>query len=122
MIFFNDKLAKQFRGFCNTNQIFIDSPIDGVNLFPWDTDLSKEMTLDGADISDALMLGKRAERFFSEWIEINGEYEILKEGIQIFYGKETLGEFDFLLKELATNRIIHLEMVYKFYLFDKNYR
>lgn len=70
------------------------------------------------DIPDNLMLGKRAERYFSEIIERSTEYELVVENVQIIEGRETLGEFDFFLKRLADNQMIHLELVYKFYVYD----
>ncbi len=65
-----------------------------------------------------LMLGKRAEKYFSNWIKASDKYEMLHENIQVFNDKITLGEFDFILKCLTDDRIIHVELVYKFYLLD----
>ncbi len=70
------------------------------------------------ELPDSLMLGKRAERFFTEWIRDSAEYELIAENIQIIEGKITVGELDCIVKRIADNQLIHVELVYKFYLYD----
>jgi hypothetical protein len=41
----------------------------------------------------------------------------LYENIQVIEDKKTIGEIDFLLKK-NTKQVIHMELAYKFYLFD----
>ena len=43
---------------------------------------------------------------------------MLYENIQIIDGKKTIGEIDFIIEELKTKALIHMELAYKFYLFD----
>jgi uncharacterized protein len=37
---------------------------------------------------------------------------------QVIHEKKTLGELDFLLRNQSTQQVIHVELVYKFYLYD----
>lgn len=46
-------------------------------------------------------------------------YGIIAKNLQIIPGKITLGELDFLIRDIQLKEIIHLEMAYKFYLFDE---
>ena len=64
-----------------------------------------------------LRLGKQIERWVSLAINKSSKYDIVLENIQVFKGKITIGEFDFIIREIESNRLIHLELVYKFYLY-----
>ncbi len=65
-----------------------------------------------------IRLGKQIERVFSFLIQNSSNYFILKENCQIIDGKVTIGELDFIIKNNGTKEISHLEIVYKFYLYD----
>jgi len=65
-----------------------------------------------------LRLGHMAERIVSELIKSSSNYEVLYENIQVTENKNTMGEIDFILKNLITAQIIHMELAYKFYLYD----
>ncbi|MDG1332499.1 MAG: DUF1853 family protein [Crocinitomicaceae bacterium] len=69
-------------------------------------------------IPERLMLGKRAERYFSEWVRRSSEFDLVAENIQVIDQKQTLGEFDFIVRRKSDDQLIHVELVYKFYLFD----
>lgn len=64
------------------------------------------------------VLGKRAEYFFKFCADQSANYEVIASNIQIFRCKRTLGELDYILKDLKTKNIIHVELVYKFYIFE----
>lgn len=63
-------------------------------------------------------LGHIAERVVGQAIKVSENYEVLFENIQILEGKNTIGEIDFILREVETEQVIHLELAYKFYLYD----
>lgn len=69
-------------------------------------------------IPTKLRLGHLVEKIVSELIKSSSNYKVLHENLQIFEDKKTIGEVDFLIKEINTQQITHLELVYKFYLFD----
>ena len=65
-----------------------------------------------------IRLGHLAEKIVSELIKLSANYNVLYENIQIIDGKKTIGEIDFIIEELKTKALIHMELAYKFYLFD----
>ena len=67
-------------------------------------------------IDEKLRLGKYVERLVSFELEQQENVSILAENIQIQQDKITLGELDCLL--LKNNKPIHLEIIYKFYVYD----
>ena len=58
------------------------------------------------------------EKIISELIKSSNNYKVLYENIQIIEGKKTIGEIDFFIKNTTTKRLIHMELAYKFYLYD----
>lgn len=69
-------------------------------------------------IDKKLRLGKLVERFVSQELQRDNSVHILAENIQIQNNKITLGELDCLLTK--DNTPIHLEIIYKFYLYDES--
>ncbi|MFT5266325.1 MAG: hypothetical protein ACI8YQ_005089 [Polaribacter sp.] len=65
-----------------------------------------------------LRLGHLAERIVSELIKASTNYNVLYENVQIIEDKKTIGEIDFIIEEINTKALIHMELAYKFYLFD----
>ncbi|WP_194850460.1 DUF1853 family protein [Nonlabens antarcticus] len=76
------------------------------------------------DIPAETVLGKRAESFFQFCVEQSSNYNVILANEQIFRGKATIGELDFILEERASKKLIHVELVYKFYIYEpsKQYR
>ncbi|MFD1553046.1 DUF1853 domain-containing protein [Putridiphycobacter roseus] len=65
-----------------------------------------------------LRLGHIIEKVFAHFIQAASNFEILYENLQIIDQKRTLGELDFIVKDLEKNKLIHVEVAYKFYLLD----
>jgi hypothetical protein len=65
-----------------------------------------------------LRLGNRLERFFSFIIQESKTYEMIAENVQIVAHKVTLGELDFIIRNVQTQEIIHVELGGKLYLYD----
>ncbi|WP_430408255.1 DUF1853 family protein [Kordia sp.] len=70
------------------------------------------------ELPTKLRLGHMVEKVVAELIKASTNYKLLHENIQILEEKNTIGELDFILEEIHSNKIIHLELAYKFYLFD----
>jgi hypothetical protein len=51
-------------------------------------------------------------------LEYSSNYEILVYNLPIREEKQTLGEVDFILRDLETEKIIHVELTYKFYIIE----
>ncbi len=105
-------------GFFKTQLVSTESLISGIPNFDFNQEEMNSFTDSELGIPERLMLGKRAERYFSEWIKRSDSYELLVENIQIIEDKQTLGEFDFIVRRLVDDQLIHIELIYKFYLFD----
>lgn len=103
----------QYEGFINTPNLWRSDEIAGLHQFIIPKFKTQSFT---NHIPEALMLGKRVERFFSYQIKQSEEFEIIIENLQITKNKITLGELDCILRH--RNELIHLEIVYKFYLYD----
>lgn len=65
-----------------------------------------------------LRLGHLVEKIVGALLQLATNYELLYENTQIREGKKTIGELDFIIRENSTQRVIHVELAYKFYLFD----
>jgi hypothetical protein len=65
-----------------------------------------------------IRLGHLVENIVSELIKSSTNYKVLYENVQVIEDKKTIGEIDFLIEETTTKQLIHMELAYKFYLFD----
>lgn len=82
-------------------------------------ELPKKITIPFTEeIPPSLVLGKRAERFFDFAIKQSSGYQMKAQNLQVIYEKKTLGEFDFFVEDVEERTALHIELVYKFYLFD----
>ena len=61
-------------------------------------------------------LGLRFEALVAYWLMISPNYKLLSKNIQIIENGITLGEVDFIIEDLNSKKIIHLEVAVKFYL------
>lgn len=105
-------LQKRYEGFLKTPLLWKSEAIP--NLIPFKI-VSESDTID-IEIDEKLRLGKYVERLVSFQLNQQKNISILAENIQIQNGKITLGELDCLL--IKNNKPIHLEIIYKFYLYD----
>ncbi|PHS62857.1 MAG: hypothetical protein COB12_10155 [Flavobacterium sp.] len=108
-----NNIQAQYNGFLQTSLLWENSVL-GLKQLKLPT---KEMTVFNETIPDNLRLGKRVERFVSHELKQHKAIEILIENVQIQNEKITIGELDCILKLDKTP--IHLEIVYKFYLYDE---
>ncbi len=61
-------------------------------------------------------LGSMFEGLISFWLKISPNYQLLAQNIQIIEEGITHGEIDFILRDLQSQKTIHLEVAVKFYL------
>ncbi|MGB1216287.1 MAG: DUF1853 family protein, partial [Saprospiraceae bacterium] len=94
----------------------LDDSVTGMPSF----DLSELNIIDDLEfqLPNNLRLGHLIEKIVSELIKSSTNYKILYENSQLIENKNTIGEIDFIIKEIKTQSLIHLELAYKFYLFD----
>lgn len=117
------RLKHQLQGFIETPPLWEEKykglqqfTLPKIN-FPEDLCIGNELP----ELASNFVLGKRMECFFRLIISKSSQYELLSNNIQISRDKITLGELDFLLKDLEIKKIIHLELVFKFYVYDPTF-
>ncbi len=105
----------QFKGFINTPNLWQGNAIFGMDQL----ELPKmQAEFHNKDLNPKLRLGKLVENFVFEVLNQSESTIIIAENIQIRKEKISIGEIDCILQ--LSNKIIHLEIVYKFYLYDEN--
>ncbi|MFV8225745.1 DUF1853 family protein [Christiangramia aquimixticola] len=67
------------------------------------------------------ILGKRMESFFEIAIEHSPRYDLIAANLQIISENTTCGELDFLVYDHKTSKPLHVELVYKLYVYDPNF-
>lgn len=116
-----NQIQKQYEGFLNTPPLwenigpfkmeqFILPPDNGTHIL--------ENINAAPGLIKNYVLGKRVEIFFSFLIDNSAEYDLIAKNLQIVEEKITIGEIDFLVQDTGNGEILHIEMVYKFYLYD----
>jgi hypothetical protein len=94
----------------------LDFSITGLQTFDLsELDLATDLDF---QIPANVRLGHLVEKVVSELIKSSTNYRVLYENVQFIEDKKTIGEIDFILEEKETKRLIHMELAYKFYLFD----
>lgn len=117
-------ILEQFKGFLDTPDIFKNTASSKVPVFEF-----PEIKLSPGLISDLKsldhprnsVLGKRMESFFELAIKHSNRYQIIASNLQVIQNKKTIGEIDFLLRDLQNSKILHVELVYKLYVFDDTF-
>jgi hypothetical protein len=105
--------ALQYIGFINTPNLWENDVIKKLQQF----EVSKTIfQINNPKNFNEIRLGKRVEQFLNFQISQIQNFELLAANIQIKQEKQTIGELDALV--LNNNQLIHLETVYKFYLYD----
>jgi hypothetical protein len=105
-------IQKRYEGFLQTNCLWKNDTVYQMKQF----ELKINSVKIDIDINEKLRLGKYIERFVSFQLEQEKSIKIICENIQIQKDKITLGELDCILTK--NKKPIHLEVIYKFYLFD----
>jgi len=60
----------------------------------------------------------QAEACFEAYLKQSANFELLAANLQIHGEKNTLGELDYIVRNLKTDEVIHIELACKFYLYD----
>ncbi|MFT5713690.1 MAG: hypothetical protein ACI9WT_000228 [Flavobacterium sp.] len=94
----------------------LDSSVTGLETFHLSSlTLLKDLEF---QLPTNLRLGHLAEKIVSGLIKSSVNYEVLYEHFQIIEDQKTIGEIDFIIENRIEKKLIHLELAYKFYLFD----
>ena len=114
-------MKEQFKGFYNTPSLFNNTFYD-LELFDIEDVDIENFDISNIEILQQLPLGKRVEYFFEAIIDFSSRYEKIIKNKQIIHNKETLGEIDFILFDKKRDKYIHVEMQYKFYVYDDSFK
>lgn len=106
--------SERYRGFLGTENLWKDDLVYGLPQFHIDTS-GKPYT---HHYDKPLRLGKLVERYLIHELKNTSHLTLISENHQVQDGTLTLGELDCLFK--LKNYLIHLEIVYKFYLYDES--
>ncbi|MCH4823222.1 DUF1853 family protein [Gramella lutea] len=113
-------ILDQFQGFLDTPDMHNSRQknLEAFN-FP-EINITNELVqdLEALDHPRNSVLGKRMESFFEIAIKHSTRYQLIASNIQVIEEKRTLGELDFLLFDKLTSRPLHVELVYKLYVYD----
>ncbi len=112
----------RFKAFYQTSS-FWQGTLGGLKQFPLSNFNFNHLgqrteTLELPAIPAGTVLGKRAEYFFRFCAEQSSNYKVLLANEQIYRGNRTLGELDYILYDLHNKRTLHVELVYKFYIYE----
>ncbi len=108
-------IQNQYQGYKNTPLLWNKNAVLGLEQFELPEQID---SIFNEQLPENLRLGKRVERFVSHELNQLNNIEVLIENTQVQYEKRTIGELDCILKQDKTP--IHLEIVYKFYLYDNS--
>jgi hypothetical protein len=94
----------------------LDAAVTGLQTFHLsDLILQNELEF---QLPSNLRLGHLVEKIVSELIKSSVNYKVVYEQFQIIEDQKTIGEIDFIIENKIEKKLIHLELAYKFYLFD----
>jgi hypothetical protein len=108
-------LQEMFNGYQGTPLLWKDKKV--FNMEQYVPDSTSKLFIRDKEFN-SIRLGNLVEKFVSFQIQNLFNAEIIAENLQINKEKETIGELDLLF--LLEQQPIHLEIIYKFYLFDSN--
>jgi hypothetical protein len=106
-------MNRRFDGFRNTQFLWRES-LDGLKMYTNSDTSTRDYPK--VDAVSPIRLGKLIEQFVLWELEKGESTEVLKSNVQVFSKQITIGELDCLVKQLGD--YIHLEIIYKFYLYD----
>lgn len=103
---------KRYQGYLNTPLLWT-SECMGIKQYKIN---KTEPTIDKEFSKKRLRLGLLVEQFVFQCIKHQETVQLLASNLQVIENKKTIGELDCLV--LDQNKYLHLEVVYKFYLYD----
>lgn len=108
-------VKKQCIGFLNTPSIWINEQF-GIQQFDFPAVDLKSFTPE--PIPKKIRLGHQMEYVFKQLISHSKEFDVILHNLPVREGKQTIGEIDFILKDSQTEKLIHVELTYKFYIIN----
>lgn len=110
----NENLQRQFVGYSSTPLLWRDSLL---GLSQVQIDSGNKLIFE-KEIGKRLRLGHLVEHFVQFEFENESGVKVFANNVQVYSDKRTIGEFDLLLEKEGVQ--YQIEIVFKFYLYDKN--
>ena len=108
-------ILEQFDGFLKTAALWENNQF-GIRQFKFPE--CRLNDFEASPIPKKLRLGHQMEAIFKQLIVFSKQYQIVLHNLAVRKENITLGEIDFILKEITTSQIVHVELTYKFYIID----
>ena len=108
-----DATLSRYLGFLHTPPLWVKQQF-GLQQFAF-PEIDPE-TIEAQSIPEGIRLGHQMEFIFRQCITQSSQYELLLHNAPIRDGKDTLGEVDFILRDLLQDQYLHVELTYKFYI------
>ena len=99
----------------NIEDVLFKIPKDEIDLFLLELDKYPDDIINFIGDRKSYRLGKYFEALLKFYFIWNRKVELVANSVQVFEAKITLGEMDFILKDLNTEEYIHLEVAVKFF-------
>ncbi|WP_299443054.1 DUF1853 family protein [uncultured Aquimarina sp.] len=111
-------IEHQYAGFLHSKLLWDDTSLFELPQFDFQVSIDVATQALPIKIPENEVLGKRIEHFFEYYINNSKKHTLILKNLQIFKDKITIGELDFLVEDLEQKEILHIELIYKFYLYD----
>ncbi|MHA7057670.1 DUF1853 family protein [Aquimarina sp. M1] len=108
----------EYAGFLDSKLLWNETSLFKLSQYNFQNLSDSSVNKISVNISENEVLGKRIEHFFDYFLTTSKNHQVLLKNVQIFRDKTTIGELDFLIHDKIQNRVIHIELIYKFYLYD----
>jgi uncharacterized protein len=123
-----ERLRNQFVGFLKSESLFGERYSNEILSYQLEEDPEMEneavKNIQSLSIKQNTLLGKRVESFFDYYLYFSNRYNVIAKNIQIINNKVTEGELDFIIEDQWFEELIHVELVFKYYLYkpDEGYQ
>ena len=113
-------IRNEYLGFLKSLPLWENESLFGMHLFDFDAinRIAPSFEEPKLTLHENEVLGKRIECFFDYYIQKSKRYHTLIKNKQIFDDKITIGELDIILSDKKEDKVLHVEFVYKFYLYN----
>ncbi|NHF60139.1 DUF1853 family protein [Flavobacteriaceae bacterium TP-CH-4] len=111
----NNHLQKQVLGFLSTPPLWKRSQF---SIEQFELPEINVSDLTPRPIPQNIRLGHQMEHIFKQVLNHTARYQVLVHNIPVKKENRTIGEIDFILKDLQSSKNIHVELTYKFYIID----
>lgn len=114
----NSENLSKFKAFLQTPPLWHGN-YDGLEQFDFPNVDLEHFQVEAIPVN--IRLGHQMEYVFLQLIEHSARYRVNAYNIPIRRDKISLGEIDFILKDLEKERLLHVELTYKFYILDPTF-